>query len=398
MTTRGEWGHAVPLADVSGRASIVGVGEAGYSRASGRTAVEIALDAAERAIDDAGLRPSDIDGLTWSEYAPALTPDVFRDHFGVDGIRFTSDQCGGMTGAGMAPYVAADAIAHGRARYVLNTYAVAWATERERMVGGPGESYLGFPDKRNLEVPYGFFPQPVYFAAIARRHMLEFGTTEEQFGSIATTFRQHANRTPSAVMHDRPMTLDDYLASPMIADPLRLFDCCLISDGGAAFVTTSSDRAADHPHRPVTVAGVGLGLSHAGLHWSQQDPMTATPQVFAAPGAFRMAGIGPADVDVLALYDPFTIVALMQVEDMGFCAKGDGGPFVADGGLSYRGGRLPVNTHGGLLSHAYVLGIAHVVEIVRQLRGSAAAQVGDCRVGVYGGFTGADASTLVLVA
>ena len=311
---------------------------------------------------------------------------------------FTSDQCGGMTGAGLAPYIAADAIGSGRATHVLNSYAVAWATERERMVGGPGESYLGFPDKLNLEVPFGFFPQPVYFAAIARRHMIEFGTTSEQFGAIATTFRRHANLTPSAVMHDKTMDLDDYLASPFIAEPLRLPDCCLISDGGAAFVTTSAERARDLARPPVLVAGVGLGISHSGLHWSQQEPMTSTPQVFSSPGAYAMAGIVPNDVDVLAIYDPFTIVALMQLEDMGFCAKGEGGAFAENDGLLYSGGRLPVNTHGGLLSHAYVLGIAHVVEIVRQLRGEAAAQVSGCRVGVYGGYTGADASTLVLMA
>ena len=392
-----QWGHAVPLDDVAGAVAIVGVGEGDYSRASGRTAVAIALQAAERAIDDAGLAPSDIDGLTWSEYAPALTPEVFCAHFGTDPPRFVSDQCGAMTGAGLAPYVAARAIAEGRATYVLNSYAVAWATERDQMVGGPGEGYLGMTDKRHLEVPFGFFPQPVYFAAIARRHMVEFGTTPEQLGAIAVTQRAHANLTPGAVMRDRPMDLDAYLAAPLVADPLRVPDCCLISDGGAAFVTAAADRARDRPHRPVVVGGVGLGVSHSGLHWTQQPAMTATPQVFSAPSALAMAGVGPADVDVVEVYDPFTIVALMQIEDMGFFAPGEAGAVAAAGGLGHLGGRLALNTHGGLLSHAYVLGIAHVVELVRQLRGEAAAQVPGAEVGVYGGYTGMDASTLVLV-
>ena len=132
------------------------------------------------------------------------------------------------------------------------------------------------------------------------------------------------------------------------------------------------------------------------MYWSQQAAFTSTPQVFAAPGAFAMAGIAPSDVDVLACYDPFTIVSLMQIEDMGFCRKGEGGPFVEGTTLDFDGGRLPYNTHGGMLSHAYVLGIAHVVELVRQLRGKAAAQVPDARVAVYGGYTGPQASTLIL--
>jgi acetyl-CoA acetyltransferase len=264
------------------------------------------------------------------------------------------------------------------------------------MVGGPGESHAQEQFKQNLEVPFGWFPQPVYFASIARRHMHEFGTRPEQLGAIAVACRRHANHTPGAVMHDRPLSLEQYLASPSIADPLRKEDCCLISDGGAAQVITSVERARDLRAPVVEVAGVGLGTSYTGTHWAQQPAFTSTPQVFAAPGAFAMAGITPDDVDVFTCYDPFTIVTLMQIEDSGYCAKGEGGPFVEDQGIAFDGGRLPTNTHGGLLSHAYVLGIAHVVEVVRQLRGEAGAQVSNARVGVYGGYTGPQASTLVL--
>jgi acetyl-CoA acetyltransferase len=141
---------------------------------------------------------------------------------------------------------------------------------------------------------------------------------------------------------------------------------------------------------------VGEGHSGAGTYWSQQGDFTATPQVFSAPAAFEMAGLIPADVDLLTLYDPFTIVALMQIEDMGFCEKGAAGSFVEGRALHFDGGVLPYNTHGGLLSHSYVLGISHVIEVVRQLRGEGAAQVPGAEVGVYGGYTGASASTLVL--
>jgi acetyl-CoA acetyltransferase len=301
-----------------------------------------------------------------------------------------------MVWAATAAHEAALAIREGRARHVLNTFAVAWATRRSEMVGGPGESHAQELFKQSLEVPFGWFPQPVYFATIAQRHMHEFGTTQEQLGAVAVACRRHANLTPGAVMHGRPLTLDAYLASPTIVDPFRKEDCCLISDGGGAYIMSASDRARDLRQPVVEVAGVGLGSSATGVHWAEQRAFTSTPQVFAAPGALSMAVVSPTDVDVLTLYDPFTIHAIMQIEDMGFCAKGEGGPFVEGKALDHDGGVLPYNTHGGLLSHAYVLGIAHVVEIVRQLRGQAAAQVPDAAVGVYGGYTGPQASTLVL--
>jgi acetyl-CoA acetyltransferase len=197
-------------------------------------------------------------------------------------------------------------------------------------------------------------------------------------------------------MREKRLTLEHYLARPMLVDPLRVEDCCLISDGGGAYLMTSVERARDLAKPLVVVEGVGEGRSASGPYWALQADFTSTPQVFSAPLAFEMAGIRPRDVDVLALYDPFTIVALMQIEDMGFCEKGEGGAFVAGQALHFDGGGLPYNTHGGLLSHAYVLGISHVVELVRQLRGEAAAQVPDAEIGVYGGYTGAHASTLVL--
>jgi acetyl-CoA acetyltransferase len=301
-----------------------------------------------------------------------------------------------MAWAATAPYLAARAIRAGEARHVLNVFPVAWATQRASMTGGPGEVHAAQSLKQNLEVPFGWFPQPVYFATIMRRHMHEFGTLPEHFGAVAVACREHANRTPGAVMEHKPLALEQYLESPMLADPLRLHDSCLISDGGAAFVTAGADRARDLPQPPAVVAGVGEGYSASGTHWSQQRAFTSTPQVFSAPGAFSMAGLVPDDVDVLTLYDPFTVVTLMQLEDMGFCEKGDAGPLAASGALRHGSGRLPTNTHGGLLSHAYVLGIAHVVELVKQLRGTAAVQVEGCEVAVYGGYTGHMASTLVL--
>lgn len=396
MTATPDWGHASELEDISGEVAIAGIGESAYTKASGRTAREIGAQAAERAIADAGLEPSDIDGLTWNGAFADFDADAFHEYFGTSHDLWTSRWGGGMTWAGTAPHLAAQAIAAGEARHVLNVFPVAWATQRGSMTGGPGETHAAQPLKQNLEVPFGWFPQPVYFATIMRRHMLEFGTTEEQFGAIALACRRHANLHPDAVMYEKKMTLDDYLASPLLADPLRMFDSCLISDGGAAYVTTSLERARDLPRPPAVVAGVEEGHAASGGHWSQQRDFTSTPQVFSAPRAFAMAGIEPADVDVLTVYDPFTVVSMMQIEDMGFCEKGAVGSFVEGDSLHHDGGKLPFNTHGGLLSHAYVLGIAHVVEVVKQLRGTAPAQVPGCEIGVYGGYTGGMASTLVL--
>ncbi len=390
------WGQAREIEDLRDRVAIVGVGEADQSRASGRPPVQIAGQAIERALADAGLEPRDVDGLLYSGGVAPFTAADFHARFGTDQAIFESGQGGAMVWAATDPERAARARASGGARVLVNVFAVSWASQRGAMVGGPGQFHAAERFKRNLEVPFGWFPQPVYFATIARRHMHEYGTRPEQLGAIAVACRRHANLHPGAVMHDKALSLEAYLARPMLADPLRVEDCCLISDGGAAYVMTSPERARDLAKPPVWVAGVGEGHAATGGYWSQQADFTATPQVFSAPAAFEMAGLGPEDVDLLTLYDPFTIVALMQIEDMGFCPKGEGGAFVEGTALHHDGGRLPYNTHGGLLSHAYVLGISHVVEVVRQLRGEAAAQVPDARVGVYGGYTGAMASTLVL--
>ncbi|MFQ5514962.1 MAG: thiolase family protein [Myxococcota bacterium] len=391
------WARASDLESITGEVAVVGVGDADQSKSSGRSAQQIALQAVERALDDAGLEPAQIDGLLYSGgIADQLDVQTFHAHFGTAHELFVSQRGGGMTGAALAPYLAARAIREGRATHVLNVFSVAWATQRGRMLGGPGEFHAQERFKSSFEVPFGWFPQPVYFATIARRHMIEYGTTPEQLGAIAVACRRHANLHPGAVMRERRLTLDDYLSRPMLVDPLRVEDCCLISDGGAAFILTSTERARDLRAPSVTVAGVGEASALTGTYWSQQPDFTATPQVASAPGAFEMAGLSPSDVDVLTLYDPFTIAALMQIEDMGFCKKGEGGPFVEGSTLWHDAGALPYNTHGGLLSHAYVLGIAHVVELVRQLRGEAAAQVPGARVGVYGGYTGHMASTLIL--
>jgi len=391
-----EWGAASDFDDVSGQVAICGVGDSDMSKASGRTTQEIVGQAVERALADAGLAPTDIDGLMYSPMPEQFGVAAFHEYFGTSHDIWESRKGGGTTGAAVAPYYAAEALRTGTAKYVLNTFGVAWATQRGDMTGGPGESHAQDLFKQNLEIPLGWFPQPVYFATIARRHMHDYGTTEEQLGAIAVACRRHANLNPEAVMREKPLTMAQYLASPKFVDPFRKEDCCLISDGGGAYIMTIPERAADAPKAPAIVAGVGLGTSYTGTHWAQQPAFTSTPAVFSAPAAFAMAGVAPGDVDLYTCYDPFTIVTLMQIEDSGFCEKGAGGEFVAGDTLHFDAGKLAHNTHGGMLSHAYVLGISHVVEVVRQLRGEGAAQVDGCEIGVYGGYTGPQCSTLVL--
>ena len=393
-----DWGHATEFEDVSNRVAIVGVGEAIHMRASGLTGIQIAAEAVEKAIEDAGLTPDQIDGIMYSRgVGDQFDADAYRKHFGVDQEIWVSYEGGGMVWSATAPVAASRAIAAGKASVILNVFSVDWYSQKGRSGGsGPGKFHGEEQLKANLELPFGWFPQPIYFSTIARRHMFEYGTKPEDLGAIAVTCRRHANGHPEAITRDKPLSLEDYLARPMMVDPLRMEDCCLISDGGGAYIMTSVERARDLRKPPVIVKGVGEGAAGSGLYWSQQGDFTATPQVFSAPGAFQMAGVEPDDIDVLTLYDPFTIVALMQIEDIGFCEKGGAGEFIASAGLAFDSPGLAYNTHGGLLSHAYVLGISHVVEVVRQLRGEAANQVANARLGMYGGYTGHMASTLIL--
>lgn len=200
--------------------------------------------------------------------------------------------------------------------------------------------------------------------------MHEFGTTHEQLGTIAVAMRKHAQLNPSAVMYGKPMSLEDYLASPMLADPYRIFDCCLETDGGTAVVVTSGERARDLRATPVRILAGACGQPYPADEITNRKDLFRTGLTIAAPETFGKAGLTPKDVDVALIYDCFTFELLQQIEEVGFCKRGEGGSFV-EGGRIELGGDLPVNTHGGLLSEAHSLGMGHVVEAVRQLRGSA---------------------------
>lgn len=389
------------LESIRGKVAIVGVGESEHSAASGRALDDMLYAAIDAALADAGLSLAEVDGLMFSgQSAGQMTVARLRGHYGLTHDIWESGAGGAFSFAATAPYAAWEAMASGKASVVVNVHGTDWASQNKADAGGPAAAHLAEAIKANTEVPFGFIPQPVYFAHVARRHFERYGTKPEQLGAIAVACRRHANGHPGAVMRDKTLTLDQYLARDPFIDPLRIEDCCLISDGACAYVMTAADRARDFAKRPVIVDGVGYAGAIEGIHFAMEPEFASTPHRMSVPGAFAMAGLAPADVDVLAVYDPFTIVALMAIEDLGFCPKGEAGRFVEGDRLMFDRGRakggLPFNTHGGMLSHSYLLGINHVVELVRQLRGEAANQVCDAEVAVYGGFSGVDAGTLVM--
>ncbi len=396
-----DWGHSYELDDIKNEVAIIGIGETEYTGVSGRNAKAMALEAVAKAIDDAGLAPADIDGLMVSRgIADQLTPDDYRTHFGTSRDIWFSQEGGAMTWGATCAHTAAHAMRAKQASTIVNVFSVDWATARSAGSASPGDWHASEAMKAAFELPYGWFPQPLYFATFMRRHMHEFGTTAEQLAQVPLAFRRHANLHSGAVMRERSMTLESYLAKPMLADPFRVEDCCLISDGAGAFVMCAAERSVDRPHVPVVVEGVGRGCIEGAPYISQQKKITATPQTFAAPWAYAMADRSPQEIDVIAIYDCFSGTALMQIEDMGFCKKGEGGEFVENNRLHFdrprSQGGIPCNTHGGLLSHAYVLGIAHIIELVRQLRGTAQNQVENARLAAYAGFTADEGATLIL--
>ncbi|MCB2048252.1 MAG: hypothetical protein KDE32_08500 [Novosphingobium sp.] len=389
------------LENIKGKVAIVGVGESEHSAASGRDLDDMIFAAIDAALVDAGLKPEQVDGLMFSgQSAGQMTVARFRAHYGLNHDFWESGAGGAFSFAATAPHDAWAAIESGKASVIVNVHGTNWASQNKADEGGPATAHLAEAMKANAEVPFGFIPQPVYFAHVARRHFELYGTRPEQLGAIAVSSRRHANGHPGAVMRDKTLTMEDYLAREPFIDPLRIEDCCLISDGACAYVMTAADRAKDFPRPPVIVEGVGYAGAIEGIHFAMEPEFASTPHRMSAPGAFAMADLSPGDVDVLAVYDPFTIVALMAIEDLGFCPKGEAGRFVEGDRLWFDRGRanggLPFNTHGGMLSHAYLLGINHVVELVRQLRGEGANQVADAQVAVYGGFSGVDAGTLVM--
>jgi acetyl-CoA acetyltransferase len=376
--------------------AIVGVGETEYAWCDPRPPAALALDATRRALDDAGLAGADVDGFvieaaTLGGAAPA---DEMARHLGCRNRAFTAQV--GIAGSGTvgAPVIAALAIEAGLAEVVVSYYGINLSG---RGSGGAYAYHASDVAKAAFEMPFGFYGQAVYFAATAARYQHEHSLTAEQLGAVAIAARAHAVRTPNALRRE-PLTIEGYLADELVADPLRKLDCCLVNDAGVAYVMTSLERARDLRRPTVVVAGAALASKPTteAQYFTQSDDLLTTAAAISGPLAYRRAGLTSEDVDVAEIYDCFTISTVLQLEDLGFAARGDGAALAASGALG-PGGALPVNTHGGLLSQSYAVGGNHVVEAVRQLRGERGeAQVAGAEVALVAGLGAPEHATLLL--
>ena len=352
-------------------AVIAGVGESEIGKVPGMTGLALNAQAARRALDDAGLTFADVDGLltAYSVSEPYfMYGTVLCEYLGLKPGLCSSMTLGGATGAILLAH-AAMAIATGQATTVLVCVGENRATGISRDQAVAALAAVGHPA---FEAPYGPLI-PGFYAMIARRHMHEFGTTREQMAAVAVQARRHASLHPNAHMKT-PITVDDVLNSKPIADPLRLLDCCLISDAAGALVVTTPERARDLPKRPAWL--LGTGELHTHEHIIAAPSLTRFGAHESSQTAYRMAKLGPHDVSFAELYDCFTIVPILEAEEVGLVKSGEGGAFFAAGHTSLEG-TLPVNTHGGMLSHAHAGaagGLLGIVEAVRQLRGDQGAR------------------------
>ncbi len=354
---------------LSGRCAIAGIGQTPYTRGTERSTLELHLEAALAALADAGLEADEIDALMPNEMSGVITEDLALC-LGLPELRFSSTIRTGGASFISAIQSACLAIAGGVARCALLT-AGRRGYSAQRVSKTSEGSMLPMPILATMdefERPYGNSVAAQWFAQAARRHMHEFGTTSEHFGQIAVACRAHANLNPRALMYGKPMTLADHQASPLIADPLRLLDCSLETDGAAAVVITSREGARNLRQRAIPILGLAEGHGDPPTSITQKHDMTEIEGLRrAAPLAFGMAGLVPDDIDCAQIYDGFSWITLASLEALGFCKQGEGGPFV-QGGRIQLGGSLPLNTAGGLLSEAHVSGANHVLEAVRQLR------------------------------
>ena len=372
---------------------IAGVAETALGKVTHLSEFAMVAEAARAALGEAGLTLKDVDAV-FTNYMGEEGSVQLGEYLG---IRPRYAESSDMGGASFEFFVhhAMLALAAGRCDVALIGYASRQRSRRNRKRAATG---LDGSLAAQFELPYGIHYPLGHYALSAARHMHQYGTTHEHLAHVALAARAWAQRNPRAWARE-PLTMDEVMASPMVADPLRKADCCLVTDGGGVVVMTRGDRARDAALRPIRV--LGAGECHVQWHVAQCPDLTVTPGVVSGREAFGMAGIGPADVDVFEPYDNFTHAVLLYLEDLGFCAKGEAGDFVAAGHL-LPGGRLPSMTSGGGLSYCHpgALGILLLIEAVRQLRGEAGdRQVPGAEIAVAhgtGGLAFSTASTVVL--
>lgn len=390
------------MSGLSGKAAIVGIGATDFSKNSGRSELRLAAEAVTAAIADAGLTPADVDGLV-SFTMDTNTEIAVARASGIGELTYFSRIHYGGGAACSTVQQAAMAVATGVADVVVAYRAF---NERSGMRFGQVNTSLVAQDNSSgtdnaFSYPHGLSTPAAFVAMVAQRYMHEYGATSEDFGRISVVDRKHAAVNPEAFFYGKPITLEDHQNSRYIAEPLHLLDCCQESDGGVAFVIVSAERAKDLPQTPAYIVGAasGSGEDQYIMTSYYRDEMAGLPEMgLVGRQLWEQSDLGPDDVDLAILYDHFTPYTLMQLEELGFCGRGEAKDFVREPGALEVGGRLPLNTHGGQLGEAYIHGMNGIAEAVRQLRGKSVNQVpGASKVVVTAG-TGVPTSGLVLTA
>lgn len=376
------------------RAAIAGVASTDYHRDSGVSTLTLALQAISAAVADAGLTLDDIDGVATHRVDDSVQAPVVAEALGIRDLRYYLDQFGGGSASHSVVGQAAMAVITGQAEAV-----VCWRSinaRSGRRMGGTGQDpYTSL--EYQYQVPYGYATPPQQFAMMSRTYLAERGITDEQLGAVAIAQREHARHNDRAMMRDE-LTLEDYLASRWIVEPLRLFDCCLETDAAVAIVVTRTERARDLAKPPILISGAVWGPG-SNLVSNGRSTLWSSGAAIAAERLWHQADLQPTDVDVAEIYDAFTPLVPLQLEQYGLCAPGDAAAFIADG-HTRPGGSLPVNTHGGHLSGGYVHGLNHLMEAVEQLRGeSGPRQVPDAEIALstgQPGFVAGNSSAILL--
>ena len=387
---------------LSGAAAIAGIGATEFSKNSGRSELRLATEAVQTALADAGLTPADVDGLvsftmdTNSEIAVARAVGIpeltyfSRIHYGGGAACSTVQQAAMAVATGVADVVVAYRAFNERSGLRFGQVNSAVANQENSSGTDNAFSY-----------PHGLSTPAAFVAMVAQRYLHEFGATSKDFGRIAVVDRKHAATNPEAFFYGKPITLADHQQSRYIAEPLHLLDCCQESDGGVAIVVVSAERARDLPNPPavISAAASGSGVDQFIMTSYYRDELAALPEMgLVGRQLWEQSGLRPDDMDAAILYDHFTPYTLLQLEELGFCGRGEAKDFVREPGALEVGGRLPLNTHGGQLGEAYIHGMNGIAEAVRQLRGTSVNQVpGAQRVVVTAG-TGVPTSGLVLTA
>jgi acetyl-CoA acetyltransferase len=387
------------MSGLNGRAAITGIGATEFSKHSGRSELRLAAEAVKAAIADAGLTPSDVEGLVTftqdNNYEAAVAREV-----GIPSLSFFSRVNYGGGAACATVLHAAMAVATGVAKHV-----VCYRAFNERSGQRYGQVQTGIaamPTSGGVDyswsMPFGLSTPAGWVAMVAQRYMHAYGATSEDFGRVSVIDRKHASTNPKAFFYGKPITLEEHQASRWIVEPLHLLDCCQESDGGVAIVVSAAERADDLAQPPVLIRGAaqGSGRDQFTMTSYYRDELTGLPEMgLVAAQLWAQAGIGPDAVDVAVLYDHFTPFVLIQLEELGFCSRGEARNFIADGALEL-GGRLPLNPHGGQLGEAYIHGMNGIAEGVRQLRGSAVNQVARVEHVLVTAGTGVPTSGLLL--